>query len=376
MHTQRYFIANEADVYGVVLQTVFVLNNAGYTGGLATEVATIVSELAMNIVRHAGLPGYLMIRLDTLVRPFVDIAADDYGRGIENLGMAMRDHFSSSGTLGVGLPGVKRLADEFEIDSAVGMGTRVRVRKWLDQKEREHAYPGFGIRLNQPRLYQAVMPAGAHDNDPHDESNNDPNNDPNKRPKAGGDSEYAVSSRPCVGESVSGDGHFFVRSEQQVWLGMVDVLGHGYQAHLLARKLERRLAQLSGEPIERMMLILHQELRGTLGAAISLLHLNGRQVRMVGVGNIHISVVTDSVQSYLAQPGIVGSNLPVLRVCSWQLQSPMTVIMSSDGISDRIDSIYLTSRQRTSAKNMATDILTVYGKFFDDATCMVWKAAS
>ena len=60
----------------------------------------------------------------------VEITATDDGPGIPDVGLAMQDGFSTSGGLGLGLPGVRRLMDEFEIHSTFGKGTRVKARKW------------------------------------------------------------------------------------------------------------------------------------------------------------------------------------------------------------------------------------------------------
>ena len=61
----------------------------------------------------------------------MEIVAEDKGPGIADTERALSDHFSSSGTLGLGLPGVQRMMDEFDLASAPGAGTRVTVRKWL-----------------------------------------------------------------------------------------------------------------------------------------------------------------------------------------------------------------------------------------------------
>ena len=61
----------------------------------------------------------------------IEVEATDRGPGIEDAEAAMRDHFSSSGTLGLGLPGVRRLMDEFALESTPGEGTRVTATKWI-----------------------------------------------------------------------------------------------------------------------------------------------------------------------------------------------------------------------------------------------------
>jgi serine/threonine-protein kinase RsbT len=67
----------------------------------------------------------------TDLRKGIEIIVKDHGPGIENVEMAMQDTYSSGGTLGLGLPGVKRMMDEFHIDTAVGRGTIVTIRKWV-----------------------------------------------------------------------------------------------------------------------------------------------------------------------------------------------------------------------------------------------------
>ena len=61
----------------------------------------------------------------------MEIEARDRGPGIADLDRARQDHFSSAGTLGLGLPGVKRMMDDFDLASETGEGTRVTARKWL-----------------------------------------------------------------------------------------------------------------------------------------------------------------------------------------------------------------------------------------------------
>jgi serine/threonine-protein kinase RsbT len=103
----------------------------GLDGAARQQFATAVSELARNIFKYAG-SGELRIReLGTGQRAGVEATAIDQGPGIEDIERAMTDHFSSGGTLGHGLPGVRRMMDEFEIDSEPGQGTQVTIRRWL-----------------------------------------------------------------------------------------------------------------------------------------------------------------------------------------------------------------------------------------------------
>ncbi|HET8827116.1 MAG TPA: anti-sigma regulatory factor [Terriglobales bacterium] len=102
----------------------------GFSSGDATLIATAISELARNIVSYARR-GQITLRLvNGLNRQGIAIVASDDGPGIHDIRQALRDGFSTSGSLGMGLPGVRRLMDEFEITSKPGRGTIVAVKKW------------------------------------------------------------------------------------------------------------------------------------------------------------------------------------------------------------------------------------------------------
>lgn len=102
----------------------------GFSSGDATLIATAISELARNIVSYAGNGQIDLKDIQGSTRVGISITASDNGPGILNVGQALRDGFSTSGSLGLGLPGVRRLMDEFEIASKPGQGTRVAVKKW------------------------------------------------------------------------------------------------------------------------------------------------------------------------------------------------------------------------------------------------------
>ena len=96
----------------------------------ATKLVTATSELARNLLIHGG-GGYVTV--ETLRREGkvgIRLSFVDQGPGIADPEQAMRDGFSTTKTLGLGLPGARRLVDEFELKSAPGVGTRVVVIKW------------------------------------------------------------------------------------------------------------------------------------------------------------------------------------------------------------------------------------------------------
>lgn len=94
-------------------------------------VTTAISELASNIVRYAR-HGVIAIRVsEGHGTRGITVVASDAGPGIANPAMALRDGYSTSGGLGLGLPGVRRLMDEFHLETDVDSGTTVTVTKWL-----------------------------------------------------------------------------------------------------------------------------------------------------------------------------------------------------------------------------------------------------
>ncbi len=95
-----------------------------------TKMITAASELARNTLRYGG-GGHAEIDVLTQSGKRGVLAAFvDQGPGIENLDLAFTDGYTSGGGMGLGLPGARRLADEFEIETAPGQGCRVTIIKW------------------------------------------------------------------------------------------------------------------------------------------------------------------------------------------------------------------------------------------------------
>jgi serine/threonine-protein kinase RsbT len=102
----------------------------GFSATDSTLIATAISELARNIVSYARKGEITVKTIHGPSRQGILVIASDDGPGIPDVLQAMRDGFSTSGSLGLGLPGVRRLMDEFQIASQPGRGTTVTVKKW------------------------------------------------------------------------------------------------------------------------------------------------------------------------------------------------------------------------------------------------------
>ncbi len=127
----RRAIRNESDASRVVLESTLYSQQAGFEEAPSRLIATAVSELVRNILKYAGSGELRLRRIREPSRSGIEIEATDHGPGIADCEAAMQDHYSSGGTLGLGLPGVRRMMDEFHLESTPGSGTRVVARKWL-----------------------------------------------------------------------------------------------------------------------------------------------------------------------------------------------------------------------------------------------------
>lgn len=104
---------------------------AGFSGTDLTLIATAISEIARNIVSYAGQGEMVLSIVDQGGRRGLKVVARDSGPGIPDIELAMRDGYSTGKSLGLGLPGARRLMDAFAIDSRVGVGTTVTMSKWV-----------------------------------------------------------------------------------------------------------------------------------------------------------------------------------------------------------------------------------------------------
>ena len=123
-------VTSDADVVSARMRGRAMAVQLGLRPTAATLVATAISELARNILLYAKHGEIRIAPLEHGERRGLLVVAHDNGPGIADVERAMEDGFSTSGRLGLGLPGVRRLVDEFELRSAVGRGTTVTVKKW------------------------------------------------------------------------------------------------------------------------------------------------------------------------------------------------------------------------------------------------------
>ena len=126
----RIIIRDDQSLTAAVLEATRLAKETGLSSVAAQQVATVTSELARNILKYAGRGQIELEGLEHKGRKGIRLIASDSGPGIEDIEQAMAEHYSTGGTLGLGLSGAKRMMDDFTVTSQPGQGTRVEAVKW------------------------------------------------------------------------------------------------------------------------------------------------------------------------------------------------------------------------------------------------------
>ena len=128
----RVRVESELDIVTARMRGRALAIQLGFRPTSATLIATAISELARNILLYAQDGEIVLCPIERGALKGLAVIARDDGPGIRDVTRAIEDGYSTSGRLGMGLPGVRRLMDEFHIQSRVGEGTTVTVKKWKE----------------------------------------------------------------------------------------------------------------------------------------------------------------------------------------------------------------------------------------------------
>jgi serine/threonine-protein kinase RsbT len=134
----RFDIQAEADLHAAVVNVQFNKRlGAAFSAVEVAMIATVASEFGRNILKYGGGRGHLLVTwLGDDADGGVELKAIDHGPGFQDIGSALKDHYSTGGTLGLGLPGAARIMDSLEIDSRPGSGAVVTATKWVKRRGR------------------------------------------------------------------------------------------------------------------------------------------------------------------------------------------------------------------------------------------------
>ncbi len=130
VRSDRVPVQTEADIVAVRQMVRGWAQELGFSLVDQTKIVTAASELARNTIKHGGGGDLALEMLNEGLKRGLKLVFEDSGPGIPDITMAMRDGFTTGGGLGLGLGGSKRLVNDFDIDSKVGVGTRVTITRW------------------------------------------------------------------------------------------------------------------------------------------------------------------------------------------------------------------------------------------------------
>ena len=186
--------------------------------------------------------------------------------------------------------------------------------------------------------------------------------------------EWAVYGRPCLGERVSGDFALAVAVEKKLLVVLIDVLGHGAEANVLAMEMREYVLQHPiAEPL-KMIRKLHERFKGLRGSAggVAVLDTGTGDVAFAGVGNPSFRVLGPSRSVMLpVSAGVIGAQMRTPVVHHAQLNAGELLLGCSDGVAESFQLSDYPQMFSHGAWAVARSIVHRFGKDYDDATCIV-----
>jgi serine phosphatase RsbU (regulator of sigma subunit) len=184
--------------------------------------------------------------------------------------------------------------------------------------------------------------------------------------------EHASLIRPCMGERLSGDAVVIRPLEHGLFVAIIDVLGHGPEAHELTHVIEAFLDRHASADVFRLMKHLHQRLKGTRGAAVGLCAIDSARgsIDYVGIGNTGIRRIGESETRLVSQDGVLGQNMRTPLLQSLELESGDLIVLYTDGVSDRFTTNGYPCLLHHAPKEVVRILLDRFGKDHDDSACI------
>jgi anti-sigma regulatory factor (Ser/Thr protein kinase) len=270
---------------------------AGLNDTDSGRVALVATELANNLVRHAG-GGQLLLQVirDESRGAVIELLSIDAGPGMRDVAQCLRDGYSSGGTAGTGLGAVKRVSEDFEVFTQPEKGCVVFSRVRSSGTE--------GKPSGKPSRWR-----------------------------------WGVISTPAPGETIIGDSWRIVADGDDISIMVADGLGHGPLASEAAEAaseiFEEEPFGVFGKFFDRA----HQVLRSTRGAAVAVAVLPGSDgvLRYAGVGNIAGTIITQAGTSrgLMSHNGTVGAAMRTVNELAYDWGIGDRLIMHSDGLTSR-----------------------------------------
>ena len=260
----------------------------GFDAEDAGRAALVATEIGTNLVKHGGGGELIAQEISHDGRLGLELLGLDKGAGIDDVARCLRDGYSTSGSPGTGLGAMERMSERFEIYSRPGQGTAVLAQLWPDSRA-----PA------EPRVQVGSLVV----------------------PKPG---ETSCGDSLCYHERVEG-----------ILVAGIDGLGHGLGAQQASQEACRVFEAEKHRPPLRLMQLLHEALRPTRGAAITLLEVDwdAGRATSVAVGNVTAALINGSeIKRIASDNGIVGHVMSRPRELQHPCQPDSLLMLHSDGL--------------------------------------------
>lgn len=297
------------------------------------KIALVTTEIATNLVKHAGRGHILMQHFQENGNSGLRILGVDKGPGIADVGRALSNGHSTAGSMGTGLGAIRRISDSFDLYSVPGSGTIVSVD--FRQDTNGHQAAPYPLQLG-------------------------------------------VISEALAGEDVCGDGWGVKALQDAVTLMVIDGLGHGLFASEAAREGERIFSETKDWSPTSLLEAAHLALKKTRGAAMSIarIEFGKRLLSFAGVGNVSASIVAPGVSRSLAwHNGTLGQQMQRLQEFTAPWNDNSILVMHSDGLGSRWDLERYPGIWSKHASIIAALLHRDFSRGRDDVTVLVAKAA-
>ena len=327
-------ISHETNIYEAQVAVREMATSIGFDPGVGEEIVLVVTELATNLVRHAGGGDLLLRPVAQNGRAGIQIESHDKGPGIGNVERAFADGYSTASGPGYGLGAINRLMDELDISPARGdgIGAHITCRRWIREAPNAALLNPFGI---------------------------------------------GVASRPHPLMPVNGDSFVVKQWGQKALVAVIDGLGHGQHAHSAAETARQYVESHFDAPLSSIFIGVSRACRATRGVVMAAALFDGAQERFsfASLGNVEARIFNSLSEAKLViTRGILGhtNKMPTVSEYPWDPRS--VFVMHSDGLLSRWHWDDFTFANELPS-NIAQRLLLTLARKEDDATVIVVKRA-
>ncbi len=328
-------INDEYALYTVRSRVMERANRIGMPKQCVNELEIIVRELVSNVLKHSRKRGHVIISHSTEGKnPDLVIDVVDQGPGFEDFEKALEDGYSSSGSLGAGLPTVLRFAEHVELVRSGPNGSHIRVHKSMISKRKSENFW-----------------------------------------------EFTLFIKPHMKETIAGDYGTFIHDRESITVVLADGLGHGPEAAVASQTAVEIAFTHSKLSLVEMIQIMHKKLMKLRGAAISLARINPneKQIEWLGIGNVAGGLVTKSHDKerrtllFTNYSGTVGVQLRAFQLIQYKYQTGDWLVLVSDGFRKGwVDNI--SKMANMDIRNVGHKMIRKYTRPGDDASILIGRS--